>query len=85
MSTEADVLCELVTAACELTVRYGRLDAADDRAVAEVALVRAELCALAATQPAGTAADDVDGAVGELDALLARLERLPQRVAALTG
>lgn len=84
MNTDADAACYLVATACELVERHSRLDVADGHAVAEVALVRAEVCALA-LDCTGEVADDLDGAVAELDALLARLERLPEPVPALTG
>lgn len=84
MTTDDDAVCDLVIAACELVERHGHLDVADERAAAEVALVRAELCALALVCSGGTA-DDLDGAILELDALLLRLERLPEAVPALTG
>lgn len=85
MGTDAGVAAELVTTACDLLDRHGHDTSAHLPLISEVALVRDELRACSATTPDDALADDLAAAAGELDGLLAHLERLPEPVPALTG
>lgn len=85
MTTEADAVCDLVTTACDLVERHRRPGVVDRPAAADLALLREELCAVAALCSEDALAGDLDAVVCELDALLARARRLPEPLAALTG